>query len=45
LEGLLYLLWLKKEGVKDAGRAVGNTVEKVGEKAKDAVDNDHDEKH
>jgi hypothetical protein len=35
-----------KEGAKDAGRAVGNAAEKVGQKAKDVVDkDDNDEKH
>jgi hypothetical protein len=29
-----------KEGVKDAGRAVGNAAEKVGKEAKDVVDDD-----
>jgi hypothetical protein len=33
-----------KEGVKDAGRAVGNAAEKVGKEAKDVVDDDKDEK-
>lgn len=33
-----------KEGVKDAGRAVGNAAEKAGDKIKNAVDNDKENK-
>jgi len=32
-----------KEGVKDAGQAIGNTAEKAGKKVKNAVDNDKDQ--